>query len=183
MSTLQYPQRECPGPPGAPSVQATLVAAVHAHRQAQRQVGHGFLRLPDQNGIPTMQSPARHSLGVCESARPWKENGPRRWARQVHVEKGRAGRRARGTGWACSRRLRRAMCAETCTVQPAARGSVRYGGALGMAGQRSRLDQPGCAPDGGCQGARGCLPRDPYVEPACERVTAWSCFALRRALH
>jgi hypothetical protein len=34
---------------------ARLVAAVPAHRHAQRQVGHGFLGLPNQNGIPKLQ--------------------------------------------------------------------------------------------------------------------------------
>ncbi len=76
----------------------------------------------------------------------------------------------------------RATCTETSTVQPAARGSVRCDGVLGMAWQQSRLDQLGCALDGGCQGARGCLPCDLYLEPASERVTVWSCFALRLLL-
>ena len=35
----------------------TWLAAVHAHRQAQRQVGHGFLGLPKPNGVVKLQSP------------------------------------------------------------------------------------------------------------------------------
>jgi hypothetical protein len=37
---------------------ARLVAAVHAHRNAQWQAGHGFLGLPNPNGISKLQSPA-----------------------------------------------------------------------------------------------------------------------------
>ena len=47
---------ECPGVyPVMPC--ACLVAAVQAHRQAQRQVGHGFLGLPKPNGVVKLQSP------------------------------------------------------------------------------------------------------------------------------
>jgi hypothetical protein len=43
------------GPP------SNWVAAVRAHRQAQRQVGHGFLGLPKPNGISQLQSPAKEA--------------------------------------------------------------------------------------------------------------------------
>ena len=41
----------------------TWVAAVHAHRQAQRQVGHGFLGLPNRTGYPKLQSPGKRAPG------------------------------------------------------------------------------------------------------------------------
>jgi hypothetical protein len=172
---------------------ARRMAAVQAHRQAHWQVGHGFLGLPSQNGMAKLRSPARRlrrtSFWVAEARgkpppRRIAVDGRVRCASRNRTER-RARRRARGTGQGCSGRSGRAcgVCTATCTVQSAARGSVRYGGALGTAWQRRCLDQPlVCARDGGCQGARGCLPSGPYVQPARERGTVRSCVALRLLL-
>ncbi len=51
MSTPRVPRR-------------TWLAAVHAHRQAQWQVGHGFLRLPHRTGCPNCKArPRRKAPG------------------------------------------------------------------------------------------------------------------------
>jgi hypothetical protein len=50
----------------------TWLVAVPAHRQAQRQVGHGFLRLPRRNGMAKAVKPgkkARGKIGGHHSAR------------------------------------------------------------------------------------------------------------------
>ncbi len=78
---------------------ARLVAAAHAHRQAQWQVGHGFLGLP--NGRDT------------KTAKPGERGHWHTLSLGVHGD-----------------------------VQPATRGSVRYGDVLRMERQRSGLDGP-----------------------------------------
>jgi hypothetical protein len=126
---------------------ARLVAAVHAHRQAQRQVGHGLLGLPNRNGMAKLTKPGewahRHILGVqagpsvrFEGRRASGKKRSRRWARQVRIEKPRVKRV--GTGrQARSKRPHRAcdVCTETCkgAARRAWQRSVRWRAGHGMA--------------------------------------------------
>ena len=45
------------------------MAEVRAHRQAQQQVGHGFLGLPNRNGMAQLQSPAKRAAEMDGSVR------------------------------------------------------------------------------------------------------------------
>jgi hypothetical protein len=121
------------------------MAAVHAHRQAQRQVGHGFFGLPNRKGYPKLQRPASGPTGTV-----WRRRGSGKAhcgdGRVRRASQNRAKRRGRTAaardGSAAAVCAKCGGCTETCTVQPAARGSVRRGGALGTAWKRRCFDQP-----------------------------------------
>jgi hypothetical protein len=117
---LEYPD-VCPA-----VLCAGLVAAVHAHRQAHWQVGHGFLGLPNR----TIER-ARHSLG---GRRGSGEKPRRRSARQVcQVRIAKPARRvgptadakcAMGVEQRVADCVRRATCARRCAARRAWQRSV-----------------------------------------------------------
>ncbi len=109
-------------------------------------------------------------LGLRGSSNADRGDGRvRRTARSVEQD----GRRAVQDGSAADGRGVRAMCArreaQCSPPRVAAFGTaVRWAWYGNEAGSISNW----CALDGGCLGARGFLPCDPYLEPAIGRVTA-----------
>jgi hypothetical protein len=159
-----------------------LVAAAHAHRQAQWQVGNGFLGLPNRNGMAKLQNPARGPTGsVWGSARLgigiW-----RRWARQARIER-----------WARQARIETARSVGPDSTRVIRDGSaaegrcVRATYALRHAARRAwQLDGLSCAPESG-RVHHGTCGRAAHAtttsnRPVHLRVTAWSCCAMRPSL-
>jgi hypothetical protein len=109
----------------------------------------------------------------------------RRWARQVRIEntaKGRGGRRARGKdGSAPEGRGVRARCVRRRAAHREWQCSVRRRAGR-WNGNEAAWTGPWRARDGSCQGARGCLRAPTTAKRPLERVTAWSCVAVRLIL-
>ncbi len=139
MSTVEYPQFSALGVPE------------RVLRRAVRRLGGRSARAPPRAAAgwprrPRPAKPKRDGQTATPGERAQRAQfGGRRGsggkqtgamgASSAHRETARsvgAGRRARGTGWECSRRSRRAMCAEMCTVWVHLGG---HGGRLRLRGQ------------------------------------------------